>query len=113
MRIIIPSRTTNPIACAHVEFFAIDTATKVLSPSPVASANGKLATAPMRIVNTPATNAVPAATIMIAFVLSPPPMKAPVPSVVAKISGLSATMYAIVKNVTTPPRISRPSVDPR
>ncbi|CAB5239159.1 unannotated protein [freshwater metagenome] len=29
------------------------------------------------------------------------------------MSGLSATMYAIVKNVTTPPRTSRPTVEPR
>jgi hypothetical protein len=29
------------------------------------------------------------------------------------MSGLSTTMYAIVKNVTSPPRISRATVEPR
>ena len=73
-RIKRPSIKTNPIACSQVEFLAIDTATNVFRPKPVASANGKLATAPMSIVRMPATSAVPAATIMIAFVRSPPPM---------------------------------------
>ena len=39
-KMIKPSRTTNPIAAAHVIFDAIPTATKVLRPRPVASANG-------------------------------------------------------------------------
>ena len=91
-RMIRPSSTTSPIACAHVAFLAIDTATNVFNPSPVARARGKFATAPISIVSNPATRAVPAATIMIAFVLSPPPIKAPVLSVVAKIRGLRATM---------------------
>ena len=38
--IIKPSITTSPIASAHVIFDAIPTATKVLRPRPVASANG-------------------------------------------------------------------------
>ena len=113
IRITIPSKTTRPIACAHVAFFAMETATKVLRPRPVAIASGKFATAPISMVNNPAINAVPAATMMMALVLSPPPIYAPVLSVVARISGFSATMYAIVKNVTTPPRTSRPRVDPR
>ena len=92
IRITIPSRTTRPIACAHVAFFAIETATNVLSPRPVAIASGKLATAPISIVSNPAMSAVPAATIMMALVLSPPPMNAPVLSVVARMSGFSATM---------------------
>ena len=112
-RINIPSIKTNPIACSQVEFLAIETATKVLSPKPVASARGKLATAPISIVRIPATSAVPAATMMIAFVLSPPPMNSPAPSVVARINGLSATMYAIVKKVTRPPRISCATEEPR
>ena len=37
---IRPSRTTRPIASAHVIFEAIPTATNVLSPNPVASASG-------------------------------------------------------------------------
>ena len=73
-RINTPSINTKPIACSQVEFLAMDTATKVFNPKPVASANGKLATAPISMVRMPATSAVPAATIMIAFVLSPPPM---------------------------------------
>ena len=39
-RIIRPSSTTRPIAAAHVICEAIPTATKVLSPKPVASASG-------------------------------------------------------------------------
>ena len=42
---------------------AIEIATKALSPRPVASASGKFATTPMRIVITPATSAVAAAII--------------------------------------------------
>ncbi len=60
-RIAMPSRTTSPIASSQVDCDAIATATKALRPSPVASASGKLATAPIRIVSTPATRAVPAA----------------------------------------------------
>jgi len=91
-RIKIPSIRTKPIAWAHVEFFAIETATKVFNPKPVAKAIGKFATAPIRIVKIPAISAVPAATMMIAFVLSPPPMNSPAPSVVARMSGLRTTM---------------------
>ena len=113
IRIKIPSIRTNPIACAQVAFFAIETATKVFKPRPVARARGKLAIAPMRIVRIPATSAVPAATIMIALVLSPPPMNCPAPSVVARMSGLRATMYAIVKKVTSPPLTSWAIEEPR
>ena len=64
---------------------------------------------------TPATRAVAAATIgMAAAGLAAPPMKWSVLSVwVPMMSGLSTTMYAIVKNVTSPPRISRATVEPR
>ena len=113
MRMRIPSMRTKPMACAQVAFFAIETATKVFKPRPVASANGKFATAPMRMVKIPAISAVPAATIMIALVRSPPPMNSPAPSVVARISGLSATIYAIVKKVTSPPLTSWAIDDPR
>src|SRR5690606_6403544 len=45
---------------------------------------------------------------------SPPPRNWPVPSwTVPMISGFSTTMYAIAKNVTRPPRISVPIVEPR
>ena len=112
-RMRIPSMRTRPIACAQVAFLAIDTATNVFKPRPVASANGKLATAPMSIVKIPAISAVPAATMMIALVLSPPPMNSPAPSVVARISGFRATIYAIVKKVTNPPLISWATEEPR
>ncbi len=49
------------MASGHVMPEAMDTATKALSPSPVARASGKFATTPIRIVITPATNAVAAA----------------------------------------------------
>ena len=39
-KMIKPSRTTRPMAAAHVIFDAIPTATKVLRPRPVASASG-------------------------------------------------------------------------
>ncbi len=48
------------MASAQVIWLAIENVTKALSPRPVASASGKLATAPMRIVSTPATRAVAA-----------------------------------------------------
>src|SRR3954452_7398838 len=69
----------------------------------------------MRIVITPATRAVAAATRgMAATGLAAPPMKWFVLSVwVPMMSGLSTTMYAIVKNVTSAPRISRATVEPR
>ncbi len=44
-----PSSTTRPIASAHVIWLAIEYATNALRPSPVASASGKLATAPIRM----------------------------------------------------------------
>ncbi len=60
-RMTRPSITTRPIASAQVIWLAIANATKALRPRPVASASGKLATTPIRIVITPATSAVPAA----------------------------------------------------
>ena len=62
-RITRPSITTRPIASAQVIWLAIENATNAFSPRPVASASGKLATTPIRIVITPATSAVPAAII--------------------------------------------------
>ncbi len=60
-RITRPSRTMRPIASAQVICEAIENATNAFSPRPVASASGKFATTPIRIVITPATSAVPAA----------------------------------------------------
>ena len=83
----------SPIASAHVIFDAMPTATKVFSPSPVASAIGKFATRPIAIVNTPATSAV-AAAIMARFGWLPsPPRNFPSASFARPMmSGLSATM---------------------
>jgi hypothetical protein len=84
--IITPSITTSPIASAQVISGAISYATSALTPSPAASASGKRATTPIRIVITPATSAVAAATAGIASL-------APSPSVAAKrIRGLRTTM---------------------
>ena len=89
---IKPSRTTKPMASAHVICDAIPTATKVFKPSPVASASGKLATAPIRIDITPATRAVAAATSA-RLGASPPPRNFPSPSFAKPmISGFNATM---------------------
>ncbi|CAB4807876.1 unannotated protein [freshwater metagenome] len=110
---IKPSRTTKPIASAHVICEAMPTATKVFNPRPVASASGKFATTPIRIVITPATSAV-AAAISARLGASPPPRNFPSPSLANPIiNGLSATIYAIVKKVTMPPRTSCPTVEPR
>ena len=110
---MIPSRTTNPIASCQVILEAMATATKVFKPRPVANANGKLAITPIRIDRTPATRAV-AAAIRARFGASPPPIYLPSASLVKPmIRGFSATMYAIVKNVTTPPRTSWATEDPR
>ena len=90
--IIKPSRTTRPIASAHVIRDAIPTATNVLRPKPVASASGKFATTPIRIDMTPATSAVAAATNA-RLGASPPPRNLPSPSFANPIiNGLSATM---------------------
>ncbi len=72
-RMIRPSRTIRPIASAQVISLAIVNATNALSPSPAASASGKLAIRPIRIVTTPATKAVAAATITNACAWLPPP----------------------------------------
>src|SRR5215211_3163596 len=67
----------------------------------------------MRMVITPATRAVAAAT-RARFGALPPPRKRPVLSAwVPMISGFSTTMYAIVKNVARPPRTSRLTLEPR
>ena len=67
---MMPSMTTRPMASAQVMpgSLAMPNATNALSPRPVASASGKFATTPMRMVMTPATSAVAAATISLALV---------------------------------------------
>jgi hypothetical protein len=67
----------------------------------------------MRIVRIPATSAVVAATIAGAGV-APPNRNCPFASgEYARMIGLSATMYAIVKKVTSPPRTSWAIDEPR
>ena len=58
---ITPSITTRPMASAQVIRGAISYATSALTPSPAASASGNRPTTPIRIVITPATSAVAAA----------------------------------------------------
>jgi hypothetical protein len=62
-RMISPSRTTSPIASAQAICGTIVYATNALRPRPAASASGKLATRPIRMLSTPATSAVAAATL--------------------------------------------------
>ncbi len=89
---IRPSSTTRPIASAQVMPAAIVNATNALRPRPVASASGKFATTPMRIVSRPATRAV-AAAIAARFGASPPPRNLPSPSwAKPRINGLSTMM---------------------
>ena len=61
---ITPAQITRPITCGHVSpgFVAIVTARNAFTPSPAAMPNGDLAHTPMRMVSTPATSAVMAAT---------------------------------------------------
>ncbi len=91
-RMIRPSRTTRPIASAQDMPDAMENATNALSPSPVASASGKLATTPIRMVSRPATSAV-AAAIMARSGASPPPRNWPSPSFAKpRMSGFSTMM---------------------
>ena len=82
-----PESITRPIMSGHVRpgWEAIVTATKALTPRPVAIAKGCLAQAPMRIVRMPATKAVVAAT-------AAKPREAPLESVPERIKGLRTTM---------------------
>jgi len=72
-RMTRPSSTISPIASAQVMSAAIVNATNAFRPSPAASASGKFATTPIRIVTAPATNAVAAATMTKACAWSEPP----------------------------------------
>ena len=91
-RMTRPSSTIRPMASAQVICAAIENATNAFSPSPVASASGKLATTPIRIVITPATSAVPAA-IIARLGADPPPRNFPSASLAKpRISGLSTMM---------------------
>ncbi len=74
-KMMMPSRTTRPIACGQVISGAIVKARKLLRPRPAAIARGKRPMAPMAIVRMPATSAVaPATRPMETTGLSPPPM---------------------------------------
>src|SRR3546814_12455229 len=76
-------------------------------PRPAAKANGRRVTSPNRIVIAPAVRAVTAAT-------APKPSPSPATSAPPeRLIGFRLTMYAIVTNVTPPPRTSAPTVDPR
>ena len=89
----MPSRTTRPIASAHVICGASENATTPLMPRPAASATGKRPKMPIAIVTRPATSAVAAVTCAIEVTMLEPPMKAPVESfAVPMISGLRMTM---------------------
>lgn len=81
-----PSITTRPIASGQVIIGARVAATSALMPSPVAIANGRLATIPNRMVITPAASAVTAATC--GTPSTEPAPSAPVP----RISGFSTMM---------------------
>ena len=61
---IRPAHTTRPMTCGHVSsgVVTIVTARNAFTPRPVAIANGERATTPIRMVITPATSAVTAAT---------------------------------------------------
>ncbi len=87
MSMVSPASTTTPIMSGQVSsgFVATVIATKALTPRPVASAKGYFAHAPIRMVSTPATRAVTAAT-------RSKPRLAPLASAPARMSGLSTTM---------------------
>ena len=72
---ITPAQMTSPMTSGHVSpgFVAIVTARNAFTPRPVAMPNGDLAHNPMRMVSTPATSAVMAAT-------RSPPRTLPAPS---------------------------------
>ncbi|MCY1380607.1 hypothetical protein D9M69_684440 [compost metagenome] len=84
---VMPERTTSPIMSGQVRpgLVATVTATKALTPRPVAIAKGCLAHAPIRMVRMPATNAVTAAT-------AGKPRVAPAESGPERIRGFSTTM---------------------
>ena len=84
---ITPSITTRPIASAQVICGAISYATSALTPSPAASASGNRPTTPIRIVITPATSAVAAASAAIGQLGCRRRRRA-----LPRISGLSTTM---------------------
>ena len=91
-RMTTPSITIRPIASAQVIWEAMEKATNAFRPRPVASASGKFATTPIRMVITPATSAVPAA-IAARFPAESPPRKAPSSSWAnPRIRGFSTTM---------------------
>jgi hypothetical protein len=76
-------------------------------PRPAANAKGRRVTRPNSTVMTPAVSAVAAAT-WVKPRLFPSTSTPP-----ERMIGFRITMYAIVTNVTTPPRTSVPTVEPR
>ncbi|MDQ0852634.1 hypothetical protein QFZ79_000745 [Arthrobacter sp. V4I6] len=84
---VTPESITRPIMSGHVRpgLVATVTATKALTPRPVAIAKGCLAQAPIRMVRMPATKAVTAAT-------AGKPRVAPEESGPERMSGFSTTM---------------------
>src|SRR5439155_21550716 len=92
-------RTIRPMAaCQEPAALAAVKATMALSPIPLASASGKLATTPMRMQQIPAANAVQA---MAGWNGTPAE---------ARMRGLTKRMYAMVRNVAIAPRSSRAMV---
>ncbi len=96
-----PSSTMSPIASSQLIRGAIWKATTALMPRPAASASGRLPPTPMISVITAATRAVAVTNCTLSSV-SPNLSSAP-----PRMIGSSTRMYAIVKNVANPPRISR------
>ena len=105
---ITPSMTTRPIASAQVIFGAISYATSALTPRPAASAEREPADDAHQDGHQPGDQRGrrgergDGQRLAVAVDGRPP-----------RISGLSTTMYAIVKKVARPPRISRDKVDLR
>ena len=100
---ITPSITTHAIATGHSSPRPRirSKATTAFRPRPDASANGRFVSRPMASVKIAAASAVATATAANGIVACD------------RIAGLTKTMYAIVRNVTRPPRTSIRTVEPR
>ena len=98
-----PSITTHAIATCQGSLRPRirSKATTALSPRPDASANGRFVSRPMTSVKSAAASAVATATAANGIVACD------------RIAGFRKTMYDIVRNVTTPPRTSIRTVEPR
>ena len=100
---ITPSITTHAIATCHgsPRPRIRSNATTAFRPRPDASANGRFVNTPMASVKMHAASAVAMATASTGIFAAP------------RIAGLTTTMYAIVRKVTTPPSTSVRTVEPR